>query len=127
MNRHRQSALGTPARSPGRAATTSHLLGVCRGVVRPGLAGELAALQRPPPSAGAGFGLGAAAPGGHAGGLALTALDRLGAGSMWWTSAGVGFRSLRESIDTTTAGGRLVFHLFGVLAQFSSGVERQSG
>jgi len=26
---------------------------------------------------------------------------------------GVGFRSLRESIDTTTAGGRLVFHLFG--------------
>jgi len=30
----------------------------------------------------------------------------------------VGFRSLRESIDTTTAGGRLVFHLFGALAQF---------
>ena len=32
---------------------------------------------------------------------------------------GVGFRSLRESIDTTTPGGRLVFHLFGALAQFS--------
>jgi len=32
---------------------------------------------------------------------------------------GVGFRSLRENIDTTTAGGRLVFHLFGALAQFS--------
>jgi len=31
---------------------------------------------------------------------------------------GVGFRSLRESIDTTTAGGQLVFHLFGALAQF---------
>jgi len=31
----------------------------------------------------------------------------------------VGFRSLRESIDTTTPGGRLVFHLFGALAQFS--------
>jgi len=31
---------------------------------------------------------------------------------------GVGFRSLRENIDTTTAGGRLVFHLFGALAQF---------
>jgi DNA invertase Pin-like site-specific DNA recombinase len=30
----------------------------------------------------------------------------------------VGFRSLRENIDTTTtAGGRLVFHLFGALAQ----------
>ncbi len=34
---------------------------------------------------------------------------------------GVGFRSLRESIDTTTAGGRLVFHLFGALAQFRAG------
>lgn len=32
---------------------------------------------------------------------------------------GVGFRSLQESIDTTTTGGRLVFHLFGALAQFS--------
>ena len=31
---------------------------------------------------------------------------------------GVGFRSLQESIDTTTPGGRLVFHLFGALAQF---------
>ena len=31
---------------------------------------------------------------------------------------GVGFRSLRESFDTTTAGGRLVFHLFAALAQF---------
>jgi len=33
---------------------------------------------------------------------------------------GVGFRSLRESIDTTTAGGRLVFHLFGALAHCST-------
>jgi DNA invertase Pin-like site-specific DNA recombinase len=31
---------------------------------------------------------------------------------------GVGFRFLRESIDTTTSGGRLVFHLFGALAEF---------
>ena len=30
----------------------------------------------------------------------------------------VGFRSLTENIDTTTSGGRLVFHLFGALAQF---------
>ncbi len=30
----------------------------------------------------------------------------------------IGFRSLRESIDTTTPGGRLVFHIFGSLAQF---------
>jgi hypothetical protein len=31
---------------------------------------------------------------------------------------GVGFKSLRESIDTTTPGGRLVLHLFGALAEF---------
>jgi len=31
---------------------------------------------------------------------------------------GVGFRSITEAIDTTTAGGRLVFHLFGALGQF---------
>jgi DNA invertase Pin-like site-specific DNA recombinase len=28
------------------------------------------------------------------------------------------FRSITEAIDTTTPGGRLVFHLFGVLGQF---------
>ncbi len=37
---------------------------------------------------------------------------------------GVGFRSLRESIDTTTAGGWLVFHLFGALAQFEREIIR---
>ena len=31
---------------------------------------------------------------------------------------GVGFRSLHESIDTTTPGGRLVFHIFAALAEF---------
>jgi DNA invertase Pin-like site-specific DNA recombinase len=31
---------------------------------------------------------------------------------------GVGFRSLSESIDTTTAGGRLIFHVMGALAEF---------
>lgn len=31
---------------------------------------------------------------------------------------GVGFRSLTESIDTTTSGGMLIFHLFAALAQF---------
>ena len=37
---------------------------------------------------------------------------------------GVGFRSLRESIDTTTAGGRLVFHIFASLAQFEREIIR---
>ena len=32
---------------------------------------------------------------------------------------GVGFRSLQESIDTTTLRGRLVFHVFASLAEFS--------
>jgi DNA invertase Pin-like site-specific DNA recombinase len=31
---------------------------------------------------------------------------------------GVGFQSLQESIDTTTSGGRLVFYIFGALAEF---------
>ncbi len=31
---------------------------------------------------------------------------------------GIGFQSLQESIDTTTSGGRLIFHIFGALAEF---------
>ena len=31
---------------------------------------------------------------------------------------GVGFRSLTENIDTTTPGGKLIFHIFGSLAEF---------
>lgn len=34
----------------------------------------------------------------------------------------IGFRSLSENIDTTTAGGKLVFHLFGALAEFERGL-----
>lgn len=30
----------------------------------------------------------------------------------------IGFQSLRESIDTTTTGGKLVFHIFSALAEF---------
>jgi DNA invertase Pin-like site-specific DNA recombinase len=33
-------------------------------------------------------------------------------------AGGVGFRSLTEAIDTTTTGGRLIFHVFGALSQF---------
>lgn len=33
-------------------------------------------------------------------------------------TAGIGFRSLTENIDTTTAGGRMIFHIFGALAEF---------
>ncbi len=31
---------------------------------------------------------------------------------------GVGFRSLTEALDTSTSGGRLVFSVFGAIAQF---------
>jgi DNA invertase Pin-like site-specific DNA recombinase len=31
---------------------------------------------------------------------------------------GVGFKSLTENIDTTTSGGKLVFHIFGAFAEF---------
>jgi Resolvase, N terminal domain len=34
---------------------------------------------------------------------------------------GVGFRSLQEAIDTTTPGGKLVFHVFAALAEFDVG------
>ncbi|MEE9103067.1 recombinase family protein [Pseudomonas nitroreducens] len=38
---------------------------------------------------------------------------------------GIGFCSLTESIDTTTPGGRLVFHVFGALAQFERDLIRE--
>ncbi len=38
---------------------------------------------------------------------------------------GVGLRSLRESIDTTTPAGRLTFHLFASLSEFEAEVVRE--
>ncbi|MDX1017304.1 helix-turn-helix domain-containing protein [Sinorhizobium medicae] len=38
---------------------------------------------------------------------------------------GIGFRSLTEAIDTTMASGRLVFQIFGALAEFERGVIRE--
>lgn len=38
---------------------------------------------------------------------------------------GVGFRSLTESIDTTSSGGRLIFHIFGALAEFEHSLIRE--
>lgn len=37
----------------------------------------------------------------------------------------IGLRSLHESIDTTTPGGRLTFHLFGALAEFERALIRE--
>lgn len=38
---------------------------------------------------------------------------------------GVEFRSLRESLDTSTPGGKLVFHVFGSIAEFERDVIRE--
>lgn len=57
--------------------------------------------------------------------LVVSSLDRLGRSLQDLISIvaglrkqGVGLRSLKESIDTTTPGGRLVFHVFAALAEF---------
>ena len=38
---------------------------------------------------------------------------------------GVGFKSLTETIDATSAGGRLIFHIFGALAEFERAIVRE--
>jgi DNA invertase Pin-like site-specific DNA recombinase len=38
---------------------------------------------------------------------------------------GIGFRSLTEALDTTTAQGRLVFHMFGARAEFERTLIRE--
>ena len=37
----------------------------------------------------------------------------------------IGFKSITENIDTTTSGGKLVFHLFGALAEFERDIIRE--
>ena len=38
---------------------------------------------------------------------------------------GIGFRSLTEAMDTTTSGGKLIFHIFGALAEFERNLIRE--
>ena len=64
--------------------------------------------------------------------LAVWKLDRLGrsmshliATVSELESRGVGLRSLTEQIDTTTPGGRLIFHVFGALGQFERDLIRE--
>lgn len=40
-------------------------------------------------------------------------------------ACGVAFRSLSESIDTSTPGGKLIFHVFGALAEFERDLIRE--
>jgi DNA invertase Pin-like site-specific DNA recombinase len=64
--------------------------------------------------------------------LVVWRLDRLGrtlkhliATITGLSEHGVGFRSLQESMDTTTSGGKLIFHIFGALAEFEREVIRE--
>ena len=57
--------------------------------------------------------------------LVVWRLDRLGRSLKYLIeflydleAKGIGFKSLQESIDTTTSTGKLVFHIFGALAEF---------
>ena len=38
---------------------------------------------------------------------------------------GIGFKSLTENIDTTTSEGKLIFHIFGALAEFERNLIRE--
>ena len=64
--------------------------------------------------------------------LAVWRLDRLGRSLSdllqlvrQFEAHGVGFRSISESIDSTTAGGRLVFQIFGAMAEFERNLVRE--
>jgi DNA invertase Pin-like site-specific DNA recombinase len=64
--------------------------------------------------------------------LVVWKLDRLGRSlrhlietARTLEARGVGFRSVTEGIDTTTPGGRLVFHIFGALAEFERDLIRE--
>ncbi len=64
--------------------------------------------------------------------LVVWRLDRLGRSLRHLIEAvaalaerGVGFKSLSEQIDTTTGGGKLVFHVFGALAEFERDIIRE--
>ena len=64
--------------------------------------------------------------------LVVWKLDRLGRSLPHLVSTvnelqarGVGFRSLQEAIDTTTPGGKLIFHVFAALAEFEREVIRE--
>jgi len=57
--------------------------------------------------------------------LVVWRLDRLGRSLKhliefiyYLETKGIGFKSLKEAIDTTTSAGKLVFHIFGALAEF---------
>ncbi|MEM6845704.1 MAG: recombinase family protein [Bacteroidota bacterium] len=64
--------------------------------------------------------------------LVIQRLDRLGRSMkdlvdwvQWLEDKGVKFKSLDDGIDTSTPGGKLVFHIFGALAEFERNLIRE--
>jgi DNA invertase Pin-like site-specific DNA recombinase len=64
--------------------------------------------------------------------LVVWRLDRLGRSlrhlidtTMGLEAQGIGFKSLQENIDTTSSGGKLIFHVFGALAEFERDLIRE--
>lgn len=64
--------------------------------------------------------------------LVVWKLDRLGRNLKHLIEAveglqqrGIGFKSLQEQIDTTTPGGKLIFHIFGAIAEFERDLIRE--
>jgi DNA invertase Pin-like site-specific DNA recombinase len=64
--------------------------------------------------------------------LVVWRLDRLGRSLPHLISTmtdleekGIGFKSLTGNIDTTTSGGKLIFHIFGALAEFERNLIRE--
>lgn len=64
--------------------------------------------------------------------IIVTSLDRLGRTLSdlirlitMFEERGINFRSLREQLDTHTATGRLVFHVFGAIAEFERHMIRE--
>src|SRR2546421_2486727 len=64
--------------------------------------------------------------------LVVCRLDRLGRSLKYLietitqlNNRKIGFKSLTENIDTTTSGGKLIFHIFGALAEFERDIIRE--
>lgn len=64
--------------------------------------------------------------------LAVWRLDRLGRSlhdlivlARTLNDAGIGLISLQEKIDTSSSGGKLIFHMFGALAEFERNLVRE--
>jgi hypothetical protein len=55
----------------------------------------------------------------------LQGLQNLAIAAFTGFSGGVGFKSLTKPIDTTSSGGRLVFQIFGALAEFEHDLIRE--